>query len=88
MIVFFLTTGQTILAVIQISILIFQHGMQSLVIELTIQPRTEHFLVWTSSKMAVDFFRAVTKRSRPKGGEHSTESICTYTRLVDIGSEA
>lgn len=65
---------------IQICILAFNLFMQSVLVELTNQPRTEHVLVWTWAKKAAEVFRSVTKTPRAEGVQHNTTNICKFTR--------
>ena len=87
-IVFFFSEGLVLFAAIQITILIFNFGVQSLLVWLTNQPRLEYVYIWTSTKMGMEIFRGVRKVPRPTGILYSSQGICTFTRLADIGSES
>ena len=84
----FLATGQTNFAFFQLGIFAFNHGCQSLFVALTNQPISEHILVWTSTKLPADIYRAATNQPTPERVHHSAGSICLFTRLIDLGSES
>ena len=84
----FFWTGQTSYAYFQLGILLFNRVAQSLLVELTNQPRLEHLLVWTWTKLPTDLYRAVTKAPRVEGVEYNSEHLCKYSRLLDLGTES
>ena len=84
----FRSAGMYNSASIQIGILVFNRMMQSAFVELSHQPRTEHFHVWVGSKKAVQTIRAVTKVAVPEGIPYSQEAMNTFTRLLDLATES